>query len=319
MPASARGHWTAVLQALLVTFLWSTSWVLIRWGLEEMPPLLFAGLRYTLAFLLMAPWLVASRRLRRALAGLGRKEWLRLVALGVVYYSLTQGALFVALGHLPAVTLSLTLSFSPAAIALLAIPLLGERPTGLQWLGIAIFLAGTAVYFLPVQVPLSGIGVAAALVCLLANSVASIQGREVNRAGDLSPVLVTVVSMGAGSLLLLAGGVALAGGLPPIGLRSWLLILWLAAVNTALAFTLWNHTLRRLTAVESSLVNNTMMVQIAILAWLFLGETLTGREVAGLALALAGVVLVQLPRGKRSEAAPAEPGGVGEVPADVAD
>ena len=48
-------HLTAVLQALLVTFLWSTSWVLIKVGLDEIPALTFAGLRYTLAFLFLLP------------------------------------------------------------------------------------------------------------------------------------------------------------------------------------------------------------------------------------------------------------------------
>jgi drug/metabolite transporter (DMT)-like permease len=69
---------------------------------------------------------------------------------------------------------------------------------------------------------------------------------------------------------------------------------WLAIVNTAVAFTLWNHTLRTLSAVESSIINNLMMPQIAILAFVFLGETLSGKEIAGLVLVGFGVILVQL-------------------------
>ena len=42
------------LQAVIVTFLWSTSWVLIKLGLEEIPAINFAGLRYTLAFLILS-------------------------------------------------------------------------------------------------------------------------------------------------------------------------------------------------------------------------------------------------------------------------
>ena len=51
-------HTKAIWQALLVTFLWSTSWVLIKFGLGEIPPLLFAGLRYGLAALILLPWLL---------------------------------------------------------------------------------------------------------------------------------------------------------------------------------------------------------------------------------------------------------------------
>ena len=53
MAASRRHHHLPALQALFVTFLWSTSWVLIKFGLQEIPAIGFAGLRYALAFLLL--------------------------------------------------------------------------------------------------------------------------------------------------------------------------------------------------------------------------------------------------------------------------
>ena len=81
-----------------------------------------------------------------------------------------------------------------------------------------------------------------------------------------------------------------------LGEQGWLLILWLAVVNTAFAFTLWNHTLRTLSAVESSIINSLMMPQIALLAFVFLGEALTLRELAGLILVALGVIVVQLQR-----------------------
>jgi drug/metabolite transporter (DMT)-like permease len=291
---SRRSHLIAVIQALFVTFLWSTSWVLIKVGLMEIPALSFAGLRYTLAFLVLASALLARVELRAALRALTRSDWLRLSLLGVVFYALTQGGLFVALAFLPAVMLSLILSFSPAAVALLGIPFLGERLARVQWAGVALFLVGALIYFLPVSAPLSAVGLAVAVVVMLANSCAAILGRSVNRHGKFHPLLVTVVSMGVGSVLLLATGL-IVEGVPRLDASGWGIVLWLAVVNTALAFTLWNHTLRRLTAIESSLINNTMLVQIAILAWLFLGEPIGMREALGLLLALLGVLLVQLP------------------------
>ena len=70
----------------------------------------------------------------------------------------------------------------------------------------------------------------------------------------------------------------------------------LAVINTAIAFTLWNYTLRTLSAMESSIINNTMLFQIAVLAWLFLDEPLGWREVLGMALATLGTLLVQIRR-----------------------
>jgi drug/metabolite transporter (DMT)-like permease len=108
---------------------------------------------------------------------------------------------------------------------------------------------------------------------------------------------VTAISMGVGALSLLGIGLAVQG-LPPISPAGWGIVAWLAVVNTALAFTLWNRSLRELSAVESSIINNTMLVQIAVLAWLFLGERLAWRDVAGVVLATGGIVIAQLrPRG----------------------
>ena len=81
---------------------------------------------------------------------------------------------------------------------------------------------------------------------------------------------------------------------PVLGWKQWGIILWLALVNTAAAFTLWNHTLRTLSAAESSIINNTMMVQIAVLAWVFLGERPGPMQFLGMAFALAGTVMVNL-------------------------
>jgi drug/metabolite transporter (DMT)-like permease len=287
------------LQALFVTFLWSTSWVLIKLGLEEIPAISFAGMRYTLAFLILVPALLVSAVRRAELRRLTPSDWLRLSVLGVVLYSLTQGAQFVALAFLPAVTLSLILSFSPAAVALLGASFLGERLTRGQWLGVGSFVLGAIVYFLPLRPPLQVVGLVVAAVGLLANTGASLLGRSVNRRGDLHPLLVTVVSMGIGSFLLLAVGLAVEG-VPRLDLSGWGIVIWLALINTALAFTIWNQTLQTLTAIESTLINNTMLIQIAVLAWLFLGEPISAREGAGLALAVLGVLSVQL-AGHRSK------------------
>jgi drug/metabolite transporter (DMT)-like permease len=120
-----------------------------------------------------------------------------------------------------------------------------------------------------------------------------ILGRSINREQSLHPLTVTAVSMAVGAAALLLAGSALQG-LPPLELRHWAIVLWLAVVNTAFAFTLWNHTLRTLSAAESSILNGTMLVQVAVLAWLLLDESLTPRQVLGMAAAGAGAVLVQL-------------------------
>lgn len=293
-------HTRATFQALFVTFLWSTSWVLIKFGLEDIPALTFAGLRYFLAFLLLLPffWRSAGATPLRALT---RRDWLLLLLLGLVYYTITQGAMFVSLAYVPAIALSLVLNATAVVVAVLGIWLLAERPSWRQWMGTAVFLLGCVIYFYPSEIPTGQMfGYLFALITLVANAFASILGRAVNRHSRLHPLTVTVVSMGLGSILLLAAGLLLEPW-PQISWQNWLLIGWLALVNTAWAFTLWNQSLRTLSAMESSIINNTMLIQIAILAWLFLGESLGWIEVIGLALAAIGVLLVQLKGAVRRE------------------
>jgi drug/metabolite transporter (DMT)-like permease len=132
-----------------------------------------------------------------------------------------------------------------------------------------------------------------ALVGVFSNAASSLLGRKVNLQTRLSPLVVTFVSMGIGSTLLLILGIATQGLGNPTP-TDWAIIAWLTMVNTAFAFTIWNHTLQTLSAVESSVINSLMMPQIAILAYFFLGETLTARETIGLVLVGVGVLVVQL-------------------------
>jgi drug/metabolite transporter (DMT)-like permease len=289
-------HGRAIAQALLVTFLWSTSYVLIKFGLQSLPPLTFAGLRYTLAFLCLLP-LVFRPGPRAVIRQLSGRQWAGLILLGLLVYAVTQGAQFLALAYLPAITTSLLLNFTTVIVALCSALLLAEPTHRLQWLGIGLNLAGVLVYFYPVVLPAQQwLGLIIALIGVLANAISAILGRQINRHGAIPPLVVTVISMGIGALLLMSAGLA-TQGLPPLTPRTWLILGWLAVVNTAYAFTLWNHTLRTLSAVESSMINSTMLIQITLLAWFVLGERMTGQEMVGLALAVMGVALVQW-RGK---------------------
>ncbi|AGB36704.1 DMT family transporter [Natronococcus occultus] len=288
-------HTRAVLEALFVTLLWSSSYVLIKIGLEEIPALTFAGLRYGIAAVVLFPLFLHNggyQSVRR----LNRRDFGVLLILGLFMYAVTQGAQFVALQYLKAATVSLFLTFTPVIVAIFSIPLLGERASRRQWAWMGILFIGVVIYFYPFDFGtfvLIGLGIMA--VGLLSNSLASILGRDANRDGTLSAVAVTTVSMGFGSAILLGTGVAVQG-LPPLSLQSWFIVLWLAVINTAFAFTLWNRTLQTLSATESSVINNTMLAQVAILGWVFLDETLSLTDIIGLTVVMIAALLFQLAR-----------------------
>lgn len=152
-------HFEAVLQALFVTFLWSISWVLIKIGLHDIPALSFAGLRYLLAFFCLLPFALRAGDLL-TLRQLPLKRWAGLLALGLLFYAITQGAQFVSLFYLPAMTVSLLLSFTSVIVAFMGILFLREKPSSLQWLGTGLYILGVLAYFFQIALPAGqGIGI----------------------------------------------------------------------------------------------------------------------------------------------------------------
>lgn len=287
-----HSHFRVILLAVLVTFLWSTSFVIIKFGLDEIPPLTFAGLRYSIAFVCLLPFAFTKSN-SLVIKNLGKKDWLKLILLGFLFYAFTQGTQFVGLSLLPAVTVSLWLNFTPLIVAVMAIFLINEFPSTLQLIGVVLFILGILTYFFPVDLSEGQTtGLVVMTIGVFANSASAVLGRNINRESRINSIVVTVISMGIGSIILLMSGIIIQG-LPSISFQNVLYLFWLAVINTALAFTIWNFTLRTLTAMESSIINGTMLIQIAILAWIFLGEAITLQEGLGMLIAASGALLVQ--------------------------
>ena len=276
--------------AVFVTMLWASSWVLIRLGLEsdDLDPLGFAGMRYGLAAVVL--WLAVARKRRpTGLGSIGGSRLVELAGLGVVFYAVTQGSQFVAIANQPAATTSLVLSFTPLLTAVAAVFVLGERLRPLQGVGM-LAVAGGAVLYFSGSLGATAVGMTASLVCLVANTLAAVMGRRINRRSDSDPLMVTAVSMSVGATVLL---VVAAGyeGLALPSLRGMIIIAWLAVVNTAWAFVLWNRSLVHLPAATSAVINNLMLVEIALLAWMFLDERPSVGQVVAIAIVTVGVVV----------------------------
>jgi drug/metabolite transporter (DMT)-like permease len=293
----------AYAEAVLVTFLWSSSYVLIKFGLLEIPPFLFAAVRYSIAFAILGTIYVGFgskvKNDRKNTANMNGK--IILLTAGICGYTLAQGLQFVGLFYLPAVTTSFVLNFTPIFVLALGILFLGEKASKLQLVGLIVALLGAYAFF---SERLSGagqqFGIVVVVVSGLSWAIYMIIVRRVQRVDSIGSLKLTAVTMGIGT----AGLVVLAAvfdGPRPFSLNALTIILWLSVVNTALAFLLWNHALRSIHAYELSVIQNSMLVQIAILAWIFLDELLTYAMMLGVILVIVGVVLVQVPAINRIE------------------
>ncbi len=285
-----RDRLFAVLEALLVTFLWSSSYVLVKVGLQEIGPLTLVAYRYTVASLVLLPLALSGGH-----GALLRERGisLRLGVLGLLGVTLAQGFQVLGLFLLPAVSVTFLLNFTPITVLTLGVVALNERPTRLQLAGIGMAVAGAALFF---NDPLTSASLPGILVTLLSGvgwGAYIVLGRRLY-IGDKVPVLgLTAFSMAGGTVLLLIIAF-LVEGFTVVSVAGWGIILWLGVMNTAVAFFMWNRALGRLEAFEISVLQNTMLIQIAVLAWLFLGERFTLAKIPAMALVFLGALVVQL-------------------------
>ncbi|MFX1563608.1 MAG: DMT family transporter, partial [Promethearchaeota archaeon] len=150
-----KQHWFAVIQAFFVTVLWSSSFVIIKFGLLEIPPLIFAGLRYTVASLILLGTVMMIPAQRRTISSLSKKWWARLALYGLVYYTMTMGTQFIGLAFLDAIMVSFILNFTTIIVVFLAFFMLNEQPTKKQLLLVGVALIGTYFYFFPIDIAAS--------------------------------------------------------------------------------------------------------------------------------------------------------------------
>lgn len=285
---------TALLEATLVTFLWSTSYVLIKIGLNEIPPLSFAAYRYVTASLLLILLFHLNCRKTGKYVRVDSKNLLAFFAMGVFGYFFAQGLQFVGLFYLPAVTVSFLLNYTPIFVLILSMVFLNEKPSRTQLLGIILSLIGVYIFFLRVQIPYSDfLGILITLISGLGWAVYMILTRYYLKLHKVDIMELTTYSMSFGSLLLFITAICTEKRIS-ISLSGWAIILWLSVVNTALAFLLWNHALKTIRAFEQSILQNTMLIQITVMTWLFLKEIITLEKIIGIILVFIGVLIVQI-------------------------
>lgn len=285
---SRPSHLTGAVFALIVTFLWSTSFLLLKLSLPYVPPLTLAAVRYVIAFVFLLGYALLVDRRKPA-----RLAWGTLITIGILNYGVGQGLTYSALLILPVAMIAMLYSLLPPLQALADTIWLREPPTLVEMLGAAVTLGGVALY-LPWGGSMAWAGLVLMGGTLVVATIGTTLTRKIARDGSTSTLHLTLVSVGAGALFMLPIGLA-AEPTPRFPLPVVAALIWLALANTAIAFSLWNHALRTLTAFEANIIANTTLFQVGALGWIFLGEALTVRQIIAMFIAFGGVLLAQLP------------------------
>ena len=286
---------------LLLTVIWGTTWAVIRIGLGGVPPFTGVALRFALAgALLMALAPVFGIRLGRA----PREPVIWLVN-GVLSFCLSYSAVYWSEQYIPSGLAAVLFATYPLFVAALAHFLLpGERLKKGAAIGMALGFAGVAVIFSDDLTLLGGEAVRrAAFVMLVAPLVSAMASVVVKRWGHgVHPLSLAAVPMLFAGVVMGAVALLVERGRPLVfDARSVGALLYLAILGSAVTFTIYYWLLANMKATRLALMSYLIpIVAVAVGALLF-DEPLRPRLLAGSALVLTGVVIVN-----RKRSAPAD-------------
>ncbi len=265
-------------------FIWGSTYLAIRFGIESFPPFMMAGIRFTIAGVIMY---VVMRYM--GAPNPDRRQWL---GAGIV------GLLLPALGNGTVCYVQQTVSSSVAALSIATAPIWmavfssiwGHKIIAKEWLGIAIGLVG--IVLLNFGGSFSGDFMSAFLLIFAAASwsFGSVWGKRLAMPQGL---MASAAQMLVGGVALLISSALLGETWPQtVSMKSWGALLFLIVLGSIVAYSAYQyllHTVRPLVASSNTFVNP--MVAFAVGIW-FAGEHVTSMELIALAVILLGVFLV---------------------------
>ena len=282
---SARQKRTRILLALFCTyFIWGSTYLAIRFGVESFPPFMMAAMRFTLAGVI----LYAVLRYLGA-PNPTQKEWLGAGAVGLLLPAMGNGTVCFVQQTVSSSVAALSIATAPIWMAIFS-SIWGHAITPREWLGIAIGFVG--LILLNVGGSLHGDWLSAGLLIFAAVSwsLGSVWGKHLAMPKDLMAPAAQMIVGG----LALAGMSAFQGETWPaeISTKSWAAMLFLIVLGSLVAYSAYQYllnTVRPLVASSNTFVNP--VVAFAVGIW-FANEHITGVELIALAVIIVGVYLV---------------------------
>ena len=284
-----------VMLALLAVYvIWGSTYLVMRWAVVELPPMLMGSIRFSVAGTI----LYAIARLRGAPAPTAR-HWLNGLAVGGLLFVGGNGLVAIAERSVSSGVAAVVCATMPLWLALFAWGA-GERPTGREWLGQLLGLAGVAVLVgdqLGTAAPLDTIVIVFAPISWAAGSMLS------KRVAIAPGMMGAATEMIGGSVLMALVGLSLGERIHAVSWEAIGAMAYLIGLGSLIGFTayawLLQHT-RPAVATSYAFVNPPIAVMFGILL---------GGEPAGWPLAVAtplivaSVVLVVLTKARRAPAA----------------
>ena len=283
---------------LVLCGIWGSTWLFIKLGLKDLPPLTFAGIRFVIGCAI----LFAIIRIRGIQLPRGRADWGLLAVTGILSFGLNYGLVFWGEQHISSGLAALLQATLPAfGLVFAHFHLPGERLSWTKIGGVVLGVCGVAVVFSN-QLAISGRQALAGCVALILSAACAAYSNVLVKAHGkkLNPAIMAAGQMFFGLLLLLGVGLPLEGNpfrfhWTPVAVIA---LLYLAVVGSVIAFMLYYWLVLNMDVTKSMLIALVTPVVAVILGMLVLDEEFGWRTLAGGAMIMLGIAFIVVRRNR---------------------
>lgn len=281
----------------LLCIIWSSTWLMIKVGLEGAPPMLGAGLRFIIASLLIFVIL----RIKKIPLPRTRRFYLLSVFLGFWQMGIPYALVYWGEQYISSGLTAVLFSIMPLGVAILARLLLGNPLTLRKITGIIVGMIGVAVIFAD-SLEYSGTQAAMGILAIIGSaflaSLSSVVIKKYSR--DHHPLAAIFLPITIGALLLTAAGLTLEQHqFLTLDRLTVFTIFYLAILGTVGAFSLYFWIIKHIDVTLLSYQTFIIPVLACIFGWIILGETITYKVVLGGILIFLGIGLSMLHKKRR--------------------
>jgi drug/metabolite transporter (DMT)-like permease len=305
MTAAARQHRMKTLLAFsIIYFVWGSTFLGIRIGVREVPPLVFAGMRFFTAGVVLYGWMRA-----KGTPSPTPSEWLSLSSIALLIFVMDYGLLFWAEQRVPSGVAAVILAIIPAFMALSEIIFLRtQRLTIRLALALLVGMAGVGVLISRSvsfgDAPVDTSGAIALVVASVSWSLAAVLSRKL-RLPDSKVMSSGAQMLSGGFMLILAA--ALFGeikGFHPsaVSERAWLALAYLIVAGSIIGFTAYVWLLHHESPTKVGTYAYVNPVVAVLIGYFLGGEGLGARTIVGTLLVLVSVVVITTTPKKASQA-----------------
>jgi drug/metabolite transporter (DMT)-like permease len=287
---------------LILCGIWGSTWLFIKLGLNDLPPLTFAGIRFLFASAILVA-IILGRGVRWPRK---RSEWLLIAVVGWLQFTLNYGLVFWGEQRIPSGLAAVLQSTFPAFGLVIAHFYLPEEPiTRRKALGVLLGIIGVGTVFSD-QLSFAGTAALAGSIALVLSAFCGSYGNVLVKAygTQIDPFVLAAGQMVCGFPPLLALGIAKEGN--PFHfhwtLTAMLSLAYLVIVGSVIAFTLFYWLVRRMDVVNTMLIALVTPVVAVVLGMIVLHERFNWRLFAGAACIISGIGLIVLRKRQKSVA-----------------